>query len=257
MESAMLYHIELLLGLYAVTGCVYHAFPTLPVVVVPCFVSVLGMWCTNVEFGVVVILALLANTIHWLVRWILTKMLARSYYKSTKIARVSQLVVIFAVVQLGVTLFGYLWNRTVVRLSLLPAFFVSPILLLPVISLQLRDRRNVTFLSLFLPVLPCLVAGKFYMIAWNIWQEFESMADLRQFLSSVIIPVYLRIFVGDRQGFAPWLPPFLYALALVMYAPWMVQVGGGYVVGYFVACLAWIDVLLFTIAYTHSVFYLG
>jgi hypothetical protein len=139
-------------------------------------------------------------------------------------------------------------NRSIVCLSLLPAFFVSSILLLPIVSLQRGENRNVTFLSLFLPVLPCLAAGKCYMIAWNIWQEFESMADLQRFLWRVIVPVYLRILVGGNESFAPWLPPFLNALALVVYAPWMVQVGGGYVVGHFVACLAWIDVLLFTIA---------
>jgi hypothetical protein len=247
MESAMLYHIELLLGLCAVTGCVYHAFSSLPVAVVPIFVSALGVWCTNVEFGVVVILALVANTIHRLVCWILTKMSSRSNYKSPKIGHVWQLVVVFAVVQLGVALFSYLRNRSIVCLSVLPAFFVSSILFLPIVYLQRRESRNVTFLSLFLPLLPCLVAGKCYMIAWNIWQEFESMADLQQFLWRVIVPMYLRIFVGESQDFAPWLPPFLYALSLVVYAPWMVQVGGGYVVGHFVACLAWIDVLLFAI----------
>ena len=263
----MLYHMELLLGLYAITGCVYHAFPSLPaMVVVPCFVSVLGGVCcwaagTNVELSVMVILAFVSNTVHWFVRWILSRMIVASCCDPSRNISIAhsvwQLAVMFTMIQLGVALLlSYLWKNRFIAVHsscLLVAFFVSSILFLPIVSLQqLRNdcRNNLTFLSLFLPVLPCLVAGKLYMIVWTIWQEFESMADLKQFLWNVILPVYLRIFVGDNtsQGcFAPWLPPCLYAPAVVVYAPRMVQVGGGYVVGHFVASLAWIDVLLFAI----------
>jgi hypothetical protein len=248
MESAMLYHFELLLGMYAVTGCVYHAFPSVPVMVVPCLVSVLGVWCTNhtKEVAVVVVLTLVANAMYCLVRWVLTRtnMSAHSIQSLPTSRIVWQGLLVFFITQLGVALFGYLRTRSIVCLSLTPAVFVSLILLLFIASLERRTMDNVTFLSLLLPVLPVLVAGKCYMIAWSLWMELDdkSMAgDLHRFVWKVVIPVSLRILivVGER----PRCAPFLHAVALFHFAPGVLEVGGGYVVGYLVACLAWMDVI--------------
>jgi hypothetical protein len=230
----------------------------MPLAAVPYHVGLLGFWYSNVDVGVVVILSLVANTMYWLVRWGLVS--AHSIKSSSALPppptrHLWQLVLLFVVIQLGVALFGYIrkHHQSIVFLSLVPAVFMTLILLLFIVSLERRTTQNESFLSLFLPVLPFLVAGKCYMIAWSIWMEFESMVDLQYFLWRVVVPVYLRIiFVASttkrQRQERSFLSEFLHSTATFVFAHYVLEVGGGYVVGHFVACLAWIDIFLFCVS---------
>jgi hypothetical protein len=258
MESAMLYRAELLLGLYAVTAGIYHAVPIAPMAVIPVTVSALTWWWSNGDIiFVVLILSLVANSVHWVVRWCLTRILARRTSVQQKKINITRrhawlFMFIFLLLQFIAVLFGHIRNSSTVHLSPTPAIFVTLILFLPVVSASttlVSEPRNVTFLSLLLPVWPFLVVGKLFMIAWNVVSEFpgDSMVDLPRFLWRVCLPVYLRSILCCRQRKGSpmqWrVITFLYILALFAHAPRMLQVGGGYVVGHFLSFVAWIEVL--------------
>jgi len=257
MESAMLYRAELLLGLYAVTAGICHAVPSLPMETVSLLVAILACWWSDVEnVSVLVILSLVANAVHWLMCLGVTRIMVQKP-PSLLSARghFMLFILVFMLLQLLVASFGYIRNHSIRYLSLLPAIFVAFVLFLPLSTLltaSAHNPRNVSFLSLFLPIWPFLVVGKLFMIAWNVVSEFpehNNMADLPRFLSLVCLPVYLRSIMYSRkeQHFTltqQWILPCLYILAIVMLGPRMLQVGGGYVVGHFMSCVAWIDVMI-------------
>jgi hypothetical protein len=263
MESAMLYRAELILGLYTLTAGIYHAVPTISVVMVPLIVVALA-WLLSQPNNVLVvlILSLVANAIHWLVSFGLARIVSRYTTQRKPTAYAKQHAVLFAVifvlVQVCVALLGYFWNRhSVAYLPLLPAVVVTTIVFLPMVSLALLanssvESGNLSFLSLFLPIWPFLVVGKLFMIAWSIVQGFSgtdtTTEDLVRFLVLVCLPVYLRILLlrpMSRHLRMPlWILPCGYALTILAFAPRMLQVGGGYIVARFVSCIAWIDVIV-------------
>lgn len=258
MESAMLYRDELLLGMYAVTAGIYHAFPHMNVSVVPLIVSIgAWLWSDVNNVFVVVILSLAANSIHWLVSLGLSRILARRSTKPKEataftVKRHAGLVVIlFALIQLTVVLVSYLRGHSILCLSVWSAVFATAVLFLPVTAFisTTAEPITVTFLSLFLPVWSFLVVGKLFMIAWNAVSAFSSVTpDLTRFLCVICLPVYLRLVLySQKMQILPshqLIMSTLYLLAIVVFAPRMLKVGGGYVVGQFLSCIACVDVLV-------------
>ena len=273
----MLYNAEVLLGMYAVTGGIYHVIPNMPKVIVPLIVSLLTWWWSDADLSIVplVVLALVANGIHWIVLCGLQRIVKTGRTRPSFVTLAKCFVAIFMVLQVIVSSICCVLDHSILFLSPLPAFFVSSIVFLPILSLWMlttgnvhdRNPRDVTFLTLFLPVLPCLVAGKFVMIAWSVVSDFHSMKDLSRFLWRIGLPIFLqslfsrRVIVHDTVGSKEtkrsleWLLACLQSLAIMAFAPYMLRTGGGYVVGYYVACLAWIDQLVQLVLFVATKWY--
>ena len=204
---------------------------------------------------VVAILSLAANSVHLLLSIVLLRILARHPIEqktknTTLFIHVVLFALLFVLIQLVVLVGGYVRHHSsILYLSLSSTVFAATVLFLPLISLMtVFQPSNVTFLALFLPVWPFLVVGKLFMIVWDAVSPFDSVfPDLLRFLCIVCLPVYLRISLYSRTTTTLETRrqrSTLYLLSIVVFGPRMVQLGGGYVVSQFLACVAWIDILV-------------
>lgn len=258
MESAMLYHAELLLGLYAITAGVYHAVPTIPVAVVPLIVCAFGCMFSGVNVLVVLVLSFVANAIHALaafsLTWVASRQRVTKQRSATAVAKRHFLLFVFStfLVQVGALAFGYQRTHSIVFLDLLPAVFVAIVFCLPVVVVLLLEPSSVTFASLLLPIWPFLVIGKLFLIAWSIVEDFESTGVL-EFLLVVCFPVYLQMVLSYRApNRQSWILSCAYLVMVAMFAAIpqtsMLRAGRGYVVAYYLSTTAWLDLLVAILA---------
>ncbi|CAB9525191.1 GPI inositol-deacylase [Seminavis robusta] len=233
MESAMLYHLEVLVGLFVVLGCFQcagigclylgHPNPTIQwrMQVVPLLATICLAARTNYQLHwlSLVVLTLVANTVLWGLQWILAVALARLPRTATPLSKTASRIRWFA---LGIffLLFGlqcvgklFAW-KTRLSIGLLFAVYFATMASAVAFAASSRrtnpptfvlrdDARLVAFAATFFLACPCLVAGKFMaliatignegIVPTDIPEEYLPDTGLGDLTTKLLLPIVMRL----------------------------------------------------------------
>lgn len=249
MESSMIYHAELLVGLYAATAGIYLIMCNFSrpmwwdAFVVPIGVSIVAWMLSDVQVAppCFVLLSFVANAVFLCLHSALVLLANRRAGPiSTKSMLLGGLV--------AVASWLVYWRSEIQSFPVSSVLFLGTTSWLPVLALLVCHRgaaeSTLTLVALILPAWPCLVFGKIVMTVW--WSmRFSDTADLWSFLWRVSLPLCLRLGLKlSAKHSLRWVAGGMRLLVVAWVLPHLVQVGGGYFVGHLLAYLSWIDVIL-------------
>jgi hypothetical protein len=252
MESAMIYNLPLLLGLYAIIGGLHCALtspttwlaPLIPVVAVLC-----GWMWTDVVRISVIILSLLANTVHGCLKFTMRQGFLNPSNRFRLVGLFS--VGVFLLTHVLGVVYSRVFHHEWALQPLDSVLFVSCIifaLALAILSVGISEmsscgQQPVAFAALLIVLLPVAVAGKLMLLAW----EGETRASSWHFLWRTLGPVFMscllrRNSVGATSRGRSWsrVRSAVLVTTVVISSPWILARGAGFRTAYllpFIACL--------------------
>lgn len=245
LQSAMIYNVELLVAMYALSCGFYLIAPASHPLLVVVAVAALSTTLSNHGLSVMatLLLSFLASSIVLVLRLGLERLPSRSKTQSIQ-SRVYAAVVSFTAT-LGILLaVELLAKRAIGRSSEvhIPSTLIIALTLwvwLQPLFIKKSDQRNVVFAALISVTVPVLTLGKMYLFVWNCFGEYGDL-DV-SFAVKILSPIAMRFIVvvakqDERAIFAT-----VHVLAMYFCAFGMLQVGGGYLVGYYVAAVSVIE----------------
>lgn len=231
MESAMLYHLEVLVGLFVVLGCfqcaglgclflgydnptIQRRMRLLPLVTTICLAT-----RTNYELHwlSLVVLTLVANVVLWILQWILGVGLPNMIRTPTALSKSMSHIRLFSMgiffLLLGLQTVGKLFAwKTRFCTALLLAVYISTLcstialssssrLSKPSTDVLREDARLVAFTSTFFLVCPCIVTGKIVALLSTmrsgapegIPAEYLPDTGLVDLATKLLLPIILRL----------------------------------------------------------------
>ena len=237
-ESAMLYHVELLLGLFTMNCCFQHVIlQTAWKVFIPLIAGTMAFVSTNHDicFGATIVLSFVASAVlasilvlaSWLRRlqwWLVGLMTILAI--GCRVTLLPLVIVTFVSETVMVAMF-VLWTGSVVSLL----------------------KGRCCFDALVVVTFPCLVAGKVVAYLWSFQQELNGLnADLVRFFVVVMIPIGVRLNVRANSSKIvtnPFLLAWLFGLVSIAFSVMGIfKVGGIYLAGYYMSSLSVVDVVL-------------
>ena len=237
-ESAMLYHVELLLGLFTMNCCFQHVIlQTAWKVFIPLIAGTMAFVSMNHDicFGATIVLSFVASAVlasilvlaSWLRRlqwWLVGLMTILAI--GCRVTLLPLVIVTFVSETVMVAMF-VLWTGSVVSLL----------------------KGRCCFDALVVVTFPCLVAGKVVAYLWSFQQELNGLnADLVRFFVVVMIPIGVRLNVRANSSKIvtnPFLLAWLFGLVSIAFSVMGIfKVGGIYLAGYYMSSLSVVDVVL-------------
>ena len=250
LESAMLYNIELLLAMYSLLCGFYVVAPKLsPWVGVGYIASMSALFCNHdLSAPSVLVLSLLTSSIFWGLRVALS-LLPNKFSRSDLTLRSSAIAAIVAILILSVVL-AAVAAITAVLLGKTPRFqarstlvvaLVVWLLAAPISRTNTFDQRSVILAALTTIAVPFLTFGKLVVFGWNVVDDYGEL-DFA-FALKVLVPMTIRYIVGKNGARNNDQPVFIAAHTLntLLFASGMLQIGGGYLVGYNIAWVSLIE----------------
>jgi hypothetical protein len=260
-ECAMIYNAELLLGLFAINcglhhGNIYLLLLLLPLqmpmhmqwIVIPIIAGCLAACWSNhpVSVGGIILLSYVASSVMAIVAMVANHVLP-------SIRRPSFVLVI----GFFVMAFGY--RSIVISIQQQQhavdggnGSFISEMVMISIVMMWTGSlcHVGVSLDTLIVVSLPCLVAGKavaYYK--WSFQQELHGLDEsMLRFFIMVVIPIGIRLLLRQHQYHCPQRH---YASVVVritvviaVASGGMLQVGGGYKVGYFIGAMSMVDAML-------------
>lgn len=251
LEAAMIYNLELLLSMYSLLCGYYLVGPTLSPLGAVVYVATISVVLSNHHLALasVVVLSLLANSIFWGIRLALSFVPNRFSQsdltlRSRAFAAVKEISGLTAVVGTFVGIFGFYRGKmpSVQASSTLLVGLVVWLSLAPFIRTNTFDIRSVILSAFTIIAIPIVSFGKLIVFGWNVWGNFGGEIEVALAIK-VLAPVAVRFVVGKN---APRNNEQLacivaHGLNTLFFAPGLLRVGGGYLVGYYLACVAVIE----------------
>ena len=255
MESAMIYNLPLLLGLYAILGGLHCALPTpltwlaplIPVVTVLC-----GWMWTDVSRISVIILSFLASTVHGCLKFTMRQGFLDPSNRFRVVQRFS--IGVFLLTQVLGVVYSRVFHHEWALQPFDSVLYVSCILFAPIlaiISAGMNERSScgqqpVAFPALLIVLLPVTVAGKLMLIAW----EGETRASSWYFLWRTLGPVFIscllrRNGIGATSRGRSWsrIRSAILVTAVVLSSPWILTRGAGFRTAYLLPFIACVDIV--------------
>jgi hypothetical protein len=257
MESAMLYNLPILFGLFVVIAglrCAFPdpmVFPAFPLAAIMCG----WIWC-DVSKEAVVTLSLVANTVNV----ILVRMIPLGFLKTKNPVRLAIgwfAGVLLLTLVLGLFVGSHPWSTRHLGCSLyIYSILVMYVCLFLLVGLDKQSpigRQKVAFTALVGLSIPPIVAGPITLMAWE--QEIQRSSWYA--LLSVLVPVCTSCWRNgtttndDTAGLGVWkrIRPLLVSVAVFAVCPEILSRGSGFRVAGFIALVAWIDVAVDILAY--------
>lgn len=263
MESAMLYHLELLVGMFVALGC-FHSIGTkflgydLSVFQLLTTICLAARTNYQIHLGTVALLALVANVLFRLLHWVmgvtLPSLLNRSGMAGLR-QRLKRVQFLTAGIFLGVLglqcnfeLFGW---PTRFCLALLFAVYFGTIATAIVTAEDQQSTGLVSFAATFLLLCPFLVAGKIIALlsetsATTLPVRYSPDRGLLILAGKLLLPIVFRVAfhhsVEARRGTAEeQMRGVMMTLAIVYFGLSLFQIGEGYRAGNLLATISWME----------------
>jgi hypothetical protein len=255
MESAMLYNLPILFGLFVVIAGLRCAFPDILqdfALVIPLFAAFYGwMWC-DVSKECVVILCLVSNAINTL----LIRIIPLGFLKTKSPFRfgVTCFLGLFVLVQILGVVYARLvlgrwwmehWFDAVLYIYSILVMYLSLFLLVGFNKQSSEGKVKVTFVSLVALSIPVMVAGPVTLMAW----ERETRKSSWYSLCSTLVPVCTFCWIRTstavhRASKVDTIRSILIAVSVLSLCPSALARGNGYYVTDFVSVVAWVDIAI-------------
>jgi pimeloyl-ACP methyl ester carboxylesterase len=251
LEAAMVYNLELLLSMFSLLCGYYLVGPRLSPLGAVGYVAAISVSLSNHHLAVVsvVVLSLLANSIFWWMRLALSfvpNRFSRSdlALRSRAVTAVKEILALTAAVGTFVGVFGFYRRKmpSVQASSLLLVGLFVWLSVAPFTRTNTFDIRSVIFSAFTMIAIPVLAFGNLIVFGWNVWGDFGGEIDVALALK-VFAPVAVRFVVGKNvsRNNEQIVCVVAHSLNALAFAPGLLRVGGGYLVGHYLACVALIE----------------
>lgn len=250
-ESAMLYNLPILAGLYAVVGGLRCAFPDIQhPFAIPLSTALYGWLCCDVSKGCVLVLSLVADTLNSLLIWLAVPgFLGSKRTSKSLITLYFGLFILFGVLTLVCTrlVLGAWW----VEHSDAPLYLCNVLVIYLSLFLLLgldkhHSKTKIAFASLISVITPLVTAGPIMLMAWEQQTRPSSWFTLYSLLVPVCVFCWLQ--VGFPGGGVPkfWkMARFAISVASVLIlCPSALARGNGFRVAESVAEFTWVQIAL-------------
>jgi hypothetical protein len=251
----MIYNLPLLLALYAIIGglnCALPLPPTWPAPLIPVVAVLCGWMWTDVIRISVIILSLLASTIHGCLKFTMRQGFLSSSSRLRLVGLFS--VGVFLLTQgLGVVYSRVLHHEWALQ-PLYSVLYVSCILFalaLAILSAGMNERSScghqpAAFAALLIVLLPVAVSGKIMLMAW----EGETRASSWYFLWRTLGPVCISCLLrrngaGATSRGRSWssVRSAILVTAVILSSPWILARGAGFRTAYLLPFIACVDIV--------------
>jgi hypothetical protein len=263
MQTAMLYNLPLLAGLYVLIASLHCAFPFKSnwIALLSPVVAVICGWIWSDAQGLsVAILSFVASGVYACV----SKAIGTFQGSMTSWKPLRLVGACFGGVLLLLQILGILYSHmldgswslqpldSVLFLSCVGLVYMIPLLVVGFQPPSISGHRRVSRACLLLVITPCLVAGQIALIAW----EGAPRASSWQFLLSTFLPVVMSCLVEgcSVDALAPGAGGHLRSLVILVgvlsVCPHMLPRGTGFRLGYVLSIVCWTDTFGFVMSMT-------
>jgi hypothetical protein len=264
MESAMLYHLELLVGLFAVLGC-FHTIGTrfmgydLSAVKILATIYLASRSNYQIQLVSIAVLALVADGIHLVLQWVMGVVMA-SLLKRGAMLRLPQrrkqirfLTFGIFLVSFGLFCIGkvFSWQVRLILSFLLAIYFSTIATAIAVAAFERQPPKIIPFAVTFFLLCPFLVAGKIMALlseapTSNLPSEYSPERGLLLLIAKLFLPITFKLVFhhsieSRRDDLDENMRGVIMTSIILYFGLSLFEIGEGYRAGGLLALVAWLE----------------